>query len=328
MKLNGLNPKNLYNILTLSQNMPTQDTTKIKDSIIEFLKNNGPNLPIPIARNIKIDSLFTSAFLSELLSQKKIKITNMKVGGSPIYYTEGTEQQLEKYAGEYLKSKEKDAFFLLQQKKFLIDSEQEPAIRIALRSIRDFAIPLEKENKLIWKYYITEEESQIKEKPIEHQPIEEQPKHNFPQSMVSEVQKELEKNEEKIQSKTQNIEEKQISKKPIKKKLSTKPKVQDKKNERFFNTIKETLAKKQIEIIDIIGFSKGDLTLKIKEKEKEKILVAYNKKRLTELDITNAYKKAKEHDMGYIIFTLGEPAKKTTSFIEAIKNLSSIEKIE
>jgi midasin (ATPase involved in ribosome maturation) len=146
--------------------------------------------------------------------------------------------------------------------------------------------------------------------------------------MVSEVQKELEKNEEKIQSKTQNIEEKQISKKPIKKKLSTKPKVQDKKNERFFNTIKETLAKKQIEIIDIIGFSKGDLTLKIKEKEKEKILVAYNKKRLTELDITNAYKKAKEHDMGYIIFTLGEPAKKTTSFIEAIKNLSSIEKIE
>ena len=285
--------------------MPTQDTTPIKESILEFLKINGPSLPVQISRHIKMDTIFGSAFLSELLSQKRIKITNMKVGGSPIYYIEGTEQKLEKYAQEYLKSKEKDAFLLLQQKKYVIDSEQEPAIRIALRSIKDFAKPFEKEGKVIWKYYIRGEEFKPKK----------EIKNEIPQPIISNIQKEFEK-------------KKEPKEKLIKKKTAIKTKVQDKKNERFFNTVKEHITKKQIEIIDIMGFSKGDLTLKIREKEKEKILIAYNKKRLTELDITNAYKKAKEHEMEYIILTLGEPAKKTTNFIEAIKNLSSIEKIE
>ncbi len=299
--------------------MPTKDTTKIKESIIEFLKTNGPNIPIPIARNIQIDSLFTSAFLSELLSQKKIKITNMKVGGSPVYYIEGTEEQLEKYAIEYLKSKEKEAFLILQQKKFLIDSEQEPAIQVALRSIKDFAKPFQKNEKIIWKYFITKEEYNPKE----------EIKHPLPQSIVSNGQKTLNKIEEKEKPKQkENVQKEKLLKKPTKKKTPAKTKAQNKKNERFFNTIKEYLTKKQIEITDIMGFSKGDLTLKIKDKETEKILIAYNKKRLTELDIINAYKKAKEYNLKYIIFTLGEPAKKTTNFISAIKNLYSIEKIE
>ena len=47
---------------------------------------------------------------------------------------------------------------MLYQNKILKDYEQEPAIRVALRQIRDFAIPLQVnyENKIeiFWKWYL------------------------------------------------------------------------------------------------------------------------------------------------------------------------------
>ena len=118
--------------------MPTQDTTPIKDKIISFLETNGPSLPVHIAKHINTNMLFASAFLSELLSNKKLKITNLRVGSSPVYYIPGQEKGLEKYA-QYFKSKEREAYELLRERKFLIDSEQDPAIRVALRAIKDFA---------------------------------------------------------------------------------------------------------------------------------------------------------------------------------------------
>ena len=318
-KLNGLNPKKVYNLNELSSHMATRDTSEIKEKIMLFIQKNGPSLPVQISREIKMDSIFASAFLSELLSQNKLKITKMKVGGSPLYYIEDSKEGLEKPAEEYLKSKEKEAFLLLKEKKQLIDSEQETAIRVALRSIKDFAIPVEKEGELIWEYFILEKENK-----------KEEPKTSLPKSMVDEVKERLEKSEKPIE-KEKTLEEipKKETKNVEKKKTapSTK-KIQEKKNEMFFNTVKEHLKSKKMEISDIIGFSKGDLTLIVEDSGEEKILVAYNKKRLTETDITNAHKKAKEKGLKYIIFTFGEPAKKTTNLIDAVKDLSLIEKIE
>ena len=136
--------------------MPSQDTSKIKEDIINFLKIKGPSLPIHISQEIRVNTLFTSAFLSELFSEKRIKMSNLKIGSSPIYFLPDQEQDLEKFSG-HLKSKEKEAFSLIKHKKILIDQEQEPAIRIALRAIKDFAIPFEKNNELCWKYFIAEE---------------------------------------------------------------------------------------------------------------------------------------------------------------------------
>jgi len=68
--------------------------------------------------------------------------------------------------------------------------------------------------------------------------------------------------------------------------------------------------------------------LKIREKEKEKLLVAYNKKRITEIDITKANKKAMELGLPYIIINLGELPKKLDELLKAIKNLDSIKKIK
>jgi hypothetical protein len=281
-----------------------QDTSIIKQKIMNFIETNGASLPVEIAKTIDTSTLFTSAFLSELTSEQKLKTSHMKIGSSPAYYIKGKENTLEKYA-QYLKSKEKEAHDLLKEKKFLIDSDQTTAIRVALRSIKDFAKPLEKNNKLIWRYFTSEENEYNAPKETEEKP--------------------------KTQTSIPIQTKKQITpikpKKEIQIKTPTKKKAQDKKNERFFNTVKEYLNSQEIEISDILGFSKENLILKIINKQEEKILIAFNKKRITEEDIVKAYKKSQEHNLKYSILSMGEPAKKTINLFEAMKNLDSINKI-
>ena len=60
----------------------------------------------------------------------------------------------------------------------------------------------------------------------------------------------------------------------------------------------------------------------------EKILIAYNKKRIAEADLLKAYKKASEYKLQYIILSLGDPPKKLENLIEAIRKLSGIDKLD
>lgn len=297
--------------------MSVQDTSKIKERILSVIRTRGPNFPSPIASEIQTSILFTSAFLSEMLSDKQIKITNMKVGSSPIYYIPGQEIQLENFAIKYLKSKEKEAFVLLKERRILDDSEQLPAIRIALREIKDFAIPYEKENTLYWKYFIaSEEEIKIPEKKQEEN--------------LKESEKEYSKSVKIEENIKENHPQEKIPKpeKKIKKKSTSKKTIQKKGDENFFNKIKEYLSKKNIEIIDIINFSKGEAILKIKNNETEEILFAFNKKKISEKEIIKAYKKSLEYQLNYSILSLGDSPKKLNEIISAIKNLSQIDKID
>jgi len=132
------------------------ETKETHDKIIEVLKEKGPSLPIQISKSIGISSLFTSAFLSELANEKRIKISHLKVGGSPLYFLEGQEEKLENFH-KYLHPKEAEAFLLLKKNKILKDSEQDPAIRVALRSIRDFSIGFKKQDEIYWRYMLFEE---------------------------------------------------------------------------------------------------------------------------------------------------------------------------
>lgn len=279
--------------------MPQQDTSELKEKIISFIKINGPSLPVHIAGYIGMTMLFTSAFLSELLSEKKLKISNMKVGSSPLYLLFGQEGQLEKYS-QHLKSREKDAFTLLKEKEILKDTEQEPAIKVALRAIKDFAIPIQKNNELYWRYINSEKEVEERKEDTSQE-----------NNLIKEVKKEFEKKEPKV-------------KKTIKKKTS---KISDKKNEKFFNNVKEYLSNKRIEISDIVSFNKKELILKIIENGEEELLIAHNKKRIEDKDLVKASKKASEFNLNYVVYCLGEPLKKLTSLIDAIKKLKKIEKI-
>ena len=272
--------------------MPTQNTSEIKKKIFFIFKQRGPSLPVHIAKGTGLSMLFASAFLSELLSERKIKMSHMKVGNSPIYYLPGQEVYLENFA-QHLNDKEKEAFTLLQNKKILQDSEQLPPIRVALRSIKDFAIPLKKEDKIFWRYYL------------------------IPENQLEIPQPKL-KPEISKQAETLNIFEKP---KITKKKTTTNQKSKNK----FFNEIKEFLSSKSTEILDIESFSKSELILKTKKDGNEGVVVAYNKKRINEEDLIKAHKKISGKYSTYRILCLGEPLKKTKDLFNAIKNLEGIE---
>jgi hypothetical protein len=222
----------------------------------------------------------------------------MKIGNSPIYYLLGQEAKLENFA-HHLGSKEKEAFTLLQDKKILKDSEQAPAIRVALRYIKDFAIPFKKEDEIFWKYYL------------------------IPESQLEVLQPKLEPEVTKKIETLNIFEESKPKEKSTKKKTEKNHKSKDK----FFNEIKEFLSSKSTEILDIESFSKNELILKIKKNKNEGILVVYNKKRINEEDIIKAHKKISGRYSKYKILCLGEPLKKTNDLINAIKSLEGIEKV-
>jgi len=281
-----------------------------KEKILSLLKMNGPSLPVHIAKGTGLSILFASAFLSELFYERKVRISDIKVGSSPLYLLPGQESQLERFS-QYLKSKEKEAFLLLKDKKFLKDVEQEPAIRVAMREIKDFAIPFKRDEEIYWRYFtVPEEELNKKEEPKE-------------EIIVEEIPEKVE--EEQEEKKELGIFEEE-SPKPEKKK--TKRRGNKKQDEKFFNKIKEFLSEENIEIIDIQSFNKNDLALKVNENKEEKLLIAYNKKKITNLDLLKAYKKSLEWNLPYIILSLGEPSKNLKELISAIRNLSKVEKIE
>lgn len=305
--------------------MPNQDTSKIKESILNIIRHRGPSLPVHIAKGIGMSILFTSAFLSELISERKIKISNLRVGSSKLHFIEGQEPKLENFA-QHLKSREKDAFELLKQKKFLDDTKQEPAIRVALRAIKDYAIPFNRDGKIIWRYFIIPEAEYKEIKPLPK--IQEAPKKVMQEEKPIPKELDIFSKEEEPKSAESVDSEPPKTSKPKTKKPKRKTSSSKKKNEKFFDTVKEYLSKKNIEIIGIEGFNKTDLTLKIKEKGNEKLLIAFNKKRISDTDIIKASKKAQEYQLQYILLSLGEPLKKLNNLIEAVQTLSGIEKIE
>jgi hypothetical protein len=305
------------------------DAMQIRGRIISLINSNGPRLPVQVARDTGLSILFASAFLSELYNEKEIKMTFLRVGSSPLYYIAGQEAQLEPFS-RYLKSKEKDAYALLKEKKILKDSEQQPAIRVALREIKDFAIPFEKNNEGYWKYFLAEEPEEVVVEVIEvetpevkKETILEQPLDIFNK----------EENEEKIIE----VEEVEIEEKPKKESKPKKPKKEtkakksvktEKRDENFFNKIKEFLGKKKIEILDIKDFKNDEAVLKVKNKGEEELLFVFNQKKISEKELLKAYKKASENKMKYSVLSLGETPKKLEELISAMKSLSDIGKLD
>jgi hypothetical protein len=344
--------------------MPAQDTSELKNRIIQTIQNRGPSLPIHISSATGQSMLFSSAFLSELLAEKRLKLSNMRVGSSPLYLIPGQEPKLENFS-HHLKSKEREAYEIIKSKNFLLDAEQHPAIRVALRSIKDFAIPFQHNNQIYWRYFTTpmeefkaqeeirqptqqpvgqEQTQQIKQEEIErkqNQGIHQtQILQKEPQKIIEQPQREENtpnikdnnesENENTSIKNTQNKEN--LNKVRVEIKQTPKPKKPIKKtskqDDKFFNNVKDYLNQKNIEILGIEGITKSELSLKIRRDNKDKILIAFNKKRISESDILKAFKKSQELNLPYIILSTGEPPRKLSNLVTAIKNLDSIEKIE
>jgi hypothetical protein len=132
-----------------------------KEKILNHIKDRGPSLPVHLAKALGVEPIFASAFLAELVNDQQLKTSNLRVGSSPLYHLSDQTAQLENFA-QHLNRKEREAFQLLKSSQVLEDTNQEPAIRVALRSIKDFAIPLrariDNQETLFWRYFLTPEE--------------------------------------------------------------------------------------------------------------------------------------------------------------------------
>ncbi len=308
-----------------------QDAAQIKERIISFIQSNGPSLPVQIAKQSGLSILFASAFLSELYGDKKIKMSFLRVGSSPLYFMPEHEDQLERFS-QFLKSKSKEAYALLKENKILKDTEQQPAIRVALREIKDYAIPFHNDEDLFWRYFlVTEQEvgnyfSDVPAENIKHVEEKEKIEETNLMEEKEEIKTEIkEEPREEIKVKTPKKEKSTNVKKSTKNK---KPAKNDKKNENFFNKIKEVLAKKGIEIIDIKDFKNDEAILKVNNKGQEEIIFFYNKKKITDKEILSSFKKVANENLKHSIFFFGEPSKKLDDLISAVRNLSKIDKIE
>jgi hypothetical protein len=129
-----------------------------KEEILEVVKAKGPIIPLDIKRELgKGDSFVIGAMLSQLISTGEVKITNVKIGGSPFYFYKGQEEKLETLS-QYLNEKDRRAFNLLKEKKVLRDNKLEPLERVSQRNIPDFSkklvISISGEKEIFWKYYL------------------------------------------------------------------------------------------------------------------------------------------------------------------------------
>jgi len=130
-----------------------------EENILSLVKAKGPVLPVDIAKSIGTNILMASACLSELVDNKKLRLSNTKIGGSPVYFLKEQKAQLQELY-QHLNDKDQRAFDSIKEKKILKDAELEPLMRVAFRNIKDFAVPLyvtHNGNKfLFWKWYLIE----------------------------------------------------------------------------------------------------------------------------------------------------------------------------
>ncbi len=162
-----------------------------REDIISYVKEFGPILPAKIAKNFNINLLFASAALSELVAHNEVKISYLKIGGSPLYYAPGQEELLSNFARN-LNSKDKQTHDLLQQGKVLRESSLDPFTKVSLRNLRDFAKPLSVEfnnnEEIFWKWHLlsNDEASTMIKRLLEPE---------LPKEIPKEISKEIQKEE-------------------------------------------------------------------------------------------------------------------------------------
>jgi len=136
-----------------------------KEQVLAFLKAKGPTIPVKIKQALGGDNLFIiGAILSDLVAEGKVKVTHLKLGGTPFYYLPGQEQRLITLR-QYLNSKDQTTFDLLKKEKILRDRDLSPLLRVSLRNIKDFAKPLEVQvneiKELFWKWFLVSQEEAV-----------------------------------------------------------------------------------------------------------------------------------------------------------------------
>lgn len=288
---------------------------ELKFKVLEHIRFRGPIIPVQISKQIGSNILFAGAILSELSSNGKLKISNAKIGGSPVYYLPGQESRLNILYG-YLHEREKHAYDILKEKKVLRDKELQPVERVALREIKDFAYPIQTNDEIFWRWHLlNQEEAMI----IIDQLLNQE---KSIQQTISEKRIEIEqqiKEKEPIRE-TITPEIKVEIKKEIFKQPETKKKVKREDKEDFINTLKNYFSEKRIKIIEENVVKKDkefDYIIEVPSPigNVRFFLSAKNKKKINDADLSLIHNKSQLKKLPLMILTNGELTKQAKEYI-------------
>lgn len=311
------------------------------DEILELVKAKGPLLPIDLVKELggstKTNTFFVGAMLSELSNANKIKISNLKVGGSPLYFVSGQEFKLQNFS-KYMHDKEKQVYEKLKQEKILRDKEQTPVERIALRNIKDFARPLEvklEDKELFWKWYLVpndeaqsiikdmlKKEHGLKQSASESKPIQkEEPKpvrKPEPKPIQKEDPKPVQQTGEELKHQPK---EEFIVQKPEPKQEQQSYLASEKSSDPFVKKIQEYFQQQNITVMNTKIAKKNsevEFILKIPSAIGRLNYYCYakNKKRCNDSDLSLAYVKANQKNLPALFLCPGELSKKGYEALE------------
>jgi len=297
---------------TLSANVSLEKTR-----IVSILRAKGPSVANAVSKALNLPNILTSAILSEMIAEKLVKSSYLKVGGSPLYYLQGQEIALENFLN-YIELKEREAFSLLKEKGILVDQDLEPAIRVALRNIKDYAIPFKvnvnNEDKLIWKYFLLKKEDaeirinelfkikELKDK-LEKKEVK---KEELKVESKPEIKPDKEKKSEKKEEKPEKAEIKDVREK--KKKTSGDMKsLAEKWLSKNSGELKQELLVKNKEASFIISLQSAIGKLDF-------LLVIKDKKSPNESDLAIAYHEGMNKKLPVILLFKGKLSKKLLEY--------------
>lgn len=280
-----------------------------REEILNLVKREGPILPSQLAKEINTNILFASAILSELVDKKHLVLTNVKRGGSPFYYIKGQESKLENLS-EFLSGKLKEIFNLLKERGVMRDKTAEPWQRVALREIKDFAIPLNVgvsgEYEVFWKYFLLSNDETKKlvkeelgvgepeeEQKEEGEKLEERTEEKLPEEPKVESEKEKPKGEEKVLSKEERV---------------ILDSVDDYFSKNSVYVISQDVLKKKKEVNYVVDFptSLGKLRYLVKVRDKKSI---------GDKDLQGAWEEGNKKTLPVLFLTQGELTKKAEKFL-------------
>lgn len=292
-----------------------EQLNKQKERILSTIRYKGPSLPVQIAKSLGISPLFASVFLSELRAEGKLKVSDMRVGSSALFFLPGQENQLENFT-KFLNDREKEAFELLKMSLVLQDDQQTPVIRVALRAIKDFAVPMKVGvngvEKVFWKYFtLTQNDFEN----VVTETVEGKTKKT---NVLPEEKKET----AAPVSDVSNIAE-------VKKVVVEKPALKSGTN--FGELLRDYLSGKDIEIMEVFVEKKKEFEAKVRVDipfgKQEFYLVAKDKKGVSDKDLQLVWSKAHSKKLPALFISPGELNKKGKEHLREWKNLVKFERL-
>lgn len=267
--------------------------------VLEIVKRKGPVIPTEISRELGTESWLASAILSELVSGGQLRISSLKMGGTPLYYAAGQEEKLQDYT-KYLHEQERRALELLKAEKVLQDRALDPVTRVALRGIKDFAFPLNVQKdgsvELFWKWYLLSNE--------EAEPL---------------IKKVLGVDEEKREDSAEQKIEKPEVQQTLPKTAARARKAPD--NREFAGRVLEYFSKGNVEVVEKLeAIKKGEAEFIISVPSSVGTIKYYcmakDKKSCNEGDLSTAYVKGQGRKLPVLFLTTGKLTKSASEMLE------------